>query len=238
MRPVIGITASYDDEKHASTLPHTYVDSILEAGGNPVLIPIVSREVADETLSMIDGILFPGGVDVDPRLYDERPSVHLGRINPLLDELEIYVARRALKMDLPILGICRGCQVVTVAAGGTLVQDIPTQVGGAQKHFQNAPRWYGTHEVILEENSLVSRLFGTRRLVVNSFHHQAIKNPGDGFTVTGRALDGVAEAAEARKGFKLLLQWHPEAMWKNERLFLEPFKALVEAANERNKGRR
>lgn len=230
MRPLIGITASFDDEKGALVCPKTYTDSILEAGGKPVLIPLMPDDVAEEMLSVVDGLLFPGGVDVDPRWYDERPSIHLGRVNPLLDSLEIYLARKALALGLPILGICRGCQVVNVAAGGSLVQDIPTQIGGAMKHSQQAPRWYGTHEVILEEGSLVSKIHGTRRLVVNSFHHQSIKTPGDGFTVTARALDGVAEAAEAKQGFRLLLQWHPEAMWSNDRVFLEPFKALCRAA--------
>jgi len=233
LRPVIGITAGYDEERGVATLPKTYSDSIVEAGGKPVLIPVVPENVAEEMLTIVDGLLFPGGVDVDPRLYNERPSIHLGRVNPLLDSLEIGIARKALSMDLPILGICRGCQVVTVASGGTLVQDIPSQVGGAMKHAQTAPRWYGTHEVILEEDSLVSRIFGTRRLVVNSFHHQSIKTAGQGFSVSGRALDGIIEAAESAKGFKLLLQWHPEGMWSHDRLFLEPFKALVKAAEKR-----
>ncbi len=119
---------------------------------------------------------------------------------------------------------------MTIASGGTLIQDISAQVGGAMKHQQQAPRWHGTHEVVLDEDSLVSRLHGTRRLVVNSFHHQSIKSPGDGFTITGRALDGIAEAAESKKGFRLLLQWHPEGMWKRNRVFLAPFTALCRAA--------
>lgn len=230
MRPLIGITASLDEEKNAATCQMTYVNAVLAAGGKPVLIPVMADETAEEMLSVIDGILFPGGVDVDPRYYNERPSVHLGRIVPLLDSLEINLAKKALAQGMPILGICRGCQLVTVAAGGALVQDIGTQVGGAMKHVQLAPRWHGTHEVVFDEDSMLARIHGVRRLWVNSYHHQSIKNPGDGFTVTARAMDGVSEGAEARKGFKLLLQWHPEGMWERDPVYLEPFKAFVRAA--------
>jgi putative glutamine amidotransferase len=236
MRPLIGITASFDDERNAAAVQMTYVNSVLAAGGKPVLIPVMADEVAEEMLSVIDGILFPGGVDVDPRHYSERPSVHLGKVNPLLDALEVNLAKKALLQGMPVLGICRGCQLVTVAAGGTLVQDIPTQVGGAMKHYQMAPRWYGTHEAVFDDGSLVSRIHGTRHLWVNSFHHQSIKTPGDSFTVTGRAMDGVSEAAESRKGFRLLLQWHPEGMWEHDRVLLEPFKALVSAARGEDVG--
>ena len=230
MRPIIGITASFDEERGVATCPSTYIDAIVEAGGKPVLIPLMPEEAAEEMLSVVDGLVFPGGVDVDPMRFGERPIPQLGRINPLLDEMEIPLARKALAMNMPLLGICRGCQLVTIAAGGTLVQDIPGQVGGAMKHGQDAPRWYGTHEVVLDEDSLMARLHNTRRLTVNSFHHQSIKSPGDGFTVTARALDGIAEAAESKKGFRLLIQWHPEGMWKHNRVFLAPFTALCKAA--------
>ncbi|MGI6662719.1 MAG: gamma-glutamyl-gamma-aminobutyrate hydrolase family protein [Bacillota bacterium] len=230
MRPIIGITATYNEEHNAAATPMTYIEAVLEAGGKPLLIPVMPQEVAEENLSVIDALLIPGGVDVDPRHYNERPIPQLGRINPLLDELELGLARKALEMNMPMLGICRGCQIITVAAGGSLVQDIGSQVGGAQKHSQQAARWYGTHEVVLAEGSLFERVHKTRRLWVNSYHHQSIKHPGDGFSVTAHALDGVAEGAERNKGFCLCIQWHPEAMWRKNPVFLEPFKALVRAA--------
>ena len=236
MRPLIGITASVDDEKNAATLGFSYINSVLAAGGKPVLIPVMPDDAADEMLSVLDGIIFPGGADIDPKHYNERPSLHLGRIAPQLDALELNLARKALSQGMPVLGICRGCQLVTVAAGGTLVQDIPTQVGGAMKHYQQAPRWHGTHEVVFDEDSAVARIHGTRKLWVNSFHHQAIKNPGDGFRVTARAMDGVTEAAEYGKGFGLLIQWHPEGMWERDPVYLEPFKALVRAAGRGGAG--
>ena len=230
MRPIIGITATYNEEHNAAATPMTYIEAVLEAGGKPLLIPVMPDEVAEENLSVIDALLIPGGVDIDPRHYNERPNLRLGRINPLLDALELGLVKKALAMNMPMLGICRGCQMITVAAGGSLVQDIGSQIGGAQKHVQQAPRWYGTHDVVLAEGSLFERVFGTRRLVVNSYHHQSIKNPGDGFSVTAHALDGVAEGAERNKGFCLCIQWHPEGMWRKNPVFLEPFKALVKAA--------
>ncbi len=232
MKPVIGITASWNEEKESVVLPYTYVDAVTEAGGIPLLIPILPDDVAEEALSKVDGILFPGGADVDPQKFGERPHQKLGSINPRLDSMELNVAKRALEKGLPILGICRGCQLVNIATGGTLVQDIPAQVGGAMKHQQAAPRWYGTHEVVLEDGSMAAEIFGTRRLTVNSYHHQSVKNPGNGLTVSGRALDGVAEVTEGGKGFILLLQWHPEGMFRRTPVFLRPFKAFIEAARQ------
>lgn len=230
MRPLIGITAGVDDEKNTATCTLTYINSIVAAGGTPVLIPIMPGENAEELLSVVDGLLFPGGVDLDPKHFNERPSLHLGRVSPQLDELELGVCRKALSMDMPILGICRGCQLVTVAAGGTLHQDLASQVGGVMKHQQAAPRWHGSHEAVFDDGSLIARIYGTRRVWVNSFHHQAIKNPGDSFRVTARSLDGVPEAAESANGFRLLIQWHPEGMWEKDPVHLEPFKAFVRAA--------
>jgi putative glutamine amidotransferase len=230
MRPIIGITATYNEENNVAATPMTYIEAVLEAGGKPLLIPVMPGEVALENLSVIDALLIPGGVDIDPRHFNERPHPHLGRINPLLDELELGLVKEALAMKMPLLGICRGCQLITIAAGGSLVQDIGSQIGGAQKHLQQAPRWYGTHDVVLAEGSLLERVHGTRRLVTNSYHHQSVKNPGDGFSVTAHALDGVAEGAESNKGFCLCLQWHPEGMWRKNRVFLKPFEALVRAA--------
>ena len=230
MKPVIGIVASWNEEKETSVVSHTYVAAVLEAGGIPLAIPMVGKEEAEEILPKLDGILFPGGADVDPARYGERPSPEVGWVNPRLDELELHVAKRVLDAGLPVLGICRGCQVVNVAAGGTLIQDIPSQVGGAMKHRQEAPSWHGTHEVIIDENSMAFEVFGVRRLTVNSFHHQSVRDPGEGLVVSGRALDGVTEVVEGRRNFVLLLQWHPECMWKRERVFIRPFEALIEAA--------
>jgi len=230
MRPIIGITAGYNEEQGVATARMTYVNAVLAAGGRPLLIPVMPDDVAEENLAVVDGFLIPGGVDIDPRYFNERPHVRLGRINPLIDALELNLTKKALASGLPMLGICRGCQVMAVAAGGSLIQDISSQVGGAHKHRQEAPRWYGTHQVVLDDGSMLQRIHGTKKLYVNSFHHQCIKDPGDGFTVTAHSLDGVAEGAESSKGFRLAIQWHPEGMWEKDPVFLEPFKALIRAA--------
>ncbi len=230
MKPLIGIVSSWNEDRMSSITPHAYVESVAEAGGIPLLIPMVEKSHGELILSKLDGIVFPGGADVDPARYRERPLPKLGKINPRLDELELFLAEKSLKSGLPILGLCRGCQIVNVAAGGTLVQDISSQIGGAMKHRQEAPTWYGTHEVVLDDDSLAFEIFGTGKLSVNSYHHQSVREPGDGLTVTGRALDGIAEVVEARKNFVLLLQWHPEAMWKHDPIFIKPYQALVEAS--------
>lgn len=230
MRPVIGITASIDEERSEARLSLDYSDAILEAGGMPLLIPPGADDL-DRLLSSVEGLVFSGGVDIDPAYYDERPHPKMGRISPVRDALEIPLAREALARGVPVLGICRGCQVVAVAAGGSLFQDIPSQIGGAMKHYQEAPRWYGTHGVILDEDSLASRVFGTRQLVVNSFHHQSVRTPGDSLRITGRSHDGVVEVLEGKAGqFCLCVQFHPECMWRKDGIFLKPFQALVEAA--------
>lgn len=230
MRPVVGIVASVDEEKGESRLSLDYTDAILEAGGLPCLIPPGAHDIA-ELLSSVEGLLFTGGVDIDPAYYEERPHPKMGRISPVRDALEIPLAREGLARRVPVLGICRGCQVLAVASGGTLVQDILSQVGGAMKHYQEAPRWYGTHVVLLDEGSLAFEVFGGRRLVVNSFHHQAVRAPGELLKVTGHSLDGIVEVVESKDGaFCLGLQFHPECMWRKDRLFLRPFEALVKAA--------
>ena len=232
MRPLIGITASVDEEKGEARLSLDYTDAVLNAGGMPVLIPPNIQDIGD-LLSQMTGLVFTGGVDIDPAFYDERPHPKMGRISPVRDALEIPLAREALARGIPVLGICRGAQVVAVAAGGTLVQDIPSQIGGAMKHYQDAPRWYGTHRIILDEGSLVLEVFGRRQIVVNSFHHQSVSTPGESLKVTGHALDGVVEALEGKTGgFCLGLQFHPECMWQKDKLFLRPFEALVRAASK------
>lgn len=232
MRPLIGITSSVDEEKGEAKLSLDYSDAILKAGGMPLLIPPGIEDIAS-VLSSVEGLVFTGGVDIDPAFYDERPHPKMGRVSPSRDAMEIPLAREALARGTPILGICRGAQVVAVAAGGTLFQDIPSQVGGAMKHYQEAPRWYGTHKVILDEETLVLEVFGQRQIVVNSFHHQSVRTPGDGLKITGRALDGVVEALESTTGsFCLCLQFHPECMWQKDKLFLRPFEALVKAAKK------
>ena len=237
MRPVIGITCgdSMDPGTEVLSLPASYTRSVYRAGGLPVLIA-PPRDAADpeealQALERLDGLLIPGGVDVSSGQYGENPHPALGRINPDLDALEMPLIQAALRRDLPLLAICRGIQALNVAAGGTLVQDLPAQAPGCIQHRQLAARWHASHSVAVTSSSRLARILGGERAEVNSFHHQAVSQVAPGFVVTAAAPDGVVEAIESPDHpFALGVQWHPEGMWERHPVMLELFTALVRAA--------
>jgi putative glutamine amidotransferase len=193
-----------------------YVAGIAQAGGVPVVLPPVPGISAGAVLRGLDGLVLSGGSDLDPRYYDEPPALELGPTVPERDGFEVALLREALEMGLPVFGICRGLQVLNVVMGGTLYQDLPTQVpGGPVAHRQRDPKWQWTHEIEVEGGSAVAGIMGMSTLRVNSYHHQAIKDLADGLVVAGRASDGVVEAAEYRdlsERWLVGVQWHAEAM--------------------------
>lgn len=235
MLKIIGITSSEENvnEPLEYTLPKSYVQAIENAGGLPVVLPPIENvEMIREYLEHIDGLLLTGGVDVDPLLFGYEPVPEMGRIDPYRDFFEMHLAKAALEKGMPILGICRGCQLLNIAAGGTVIQDIPSALGRDKviKHSQTAPRWYATHTVEFTAGSKLERVFGTRNLSINSYHHQAIKDPAPGFTVTALAKDGVVEAIEKEDHpFLIGVQWHPELMFQRNPIFTNLFKSFVEA---------
>ena len=213
-KPIIGVSAT---ESSPASTPSTYVNAVKRAGGVPVVIPITtdSTQIA-AILSVVDAVVMTGGADIDPLKYmGEEPIRALGEITPTRDEFDMMLIKMAVKRGLPLFGICRGEQLLNVAFGGTLYQDIPSQAGAYIKHNQDAPGSYGTHSIDIEKNSLIYKLLGSEKAVVNSFHHQAVKETAKGFRVTARAEDGVIEAIEKESGtFMLGVQWHPEMMAK------------------------
>lgn len=214
--------------------PHDYEESIRRAGGEPTIVDYKTHPPA-EVVRTFDGILLAGGGDVLPSIYGEAAHGTFGAAEPGRDQYEIELVTRALEADVPLFAICRGIQVLNVALGGTLVQDIPSQVTNALHHDVREPRFAIAHEVWMTTGSLLERLMRERLVEgdeapVNSRHHQAIKQVAQGLTVSGTAPDGVIEAVEdpARR-FCLGVQWHPENFYRTGE-FSPLFEGFVKAA--------
>lgn len=233
MRPLVGITISCDDRRATHfSLRQDYVRAVEKAGGLPVVLAPGGPEDASALLGRIDALLLTGGGDVDPGLYGEEPHASVAYVHPERDVFEIALARKALERDQPLLAICRGQQVLNVATGGTLVQDIPSSLAGAGDHDPARERWELSHEVRIRPGTRLARILGRDRVAVNSFHHQAVKDLGRGLEATAWSVDdGVVEAIEAPdKTFALGVQWHPESFWNRGADFAPLFEALVAAA--------
>lgn len=231
MKPVIGITTSYDYASKRIYLNQSYCRGVEAVGGLPVVLPGVLKTPVDEQLiALLDGLILSGGVDVDPLRFDEEPVQNMGEITPERDVMEVDLTQKVLARDLPVLGICRGIQVLSAAAGGTVCQDIPSQWEQSIKHHQQAPGWYGTHHIFIEPATKLQALLGDK-YAVNSFHHQAVGRVPEGFMVAARAADGVIEGVESlQHTFVLGVQFHPELMWEQDQRFLGLFQSLVRAA--------
>lgn len=233
MPPVVGIVAHRMSRENVSGYIDgqygDYCRSVVLAGGAPVLIPLALGEPAWRAIyERLDGILFPGGVDVAPAFYGEMPHPQLGRVDDALDEAELTLARWALAERMPILGICRGIQLLNVAAGGTLYQDIPAQIEHALPH--SCPGQTDAHPVHVETDTRLYRALGTGHCVTNSRHHQAVKTPAPGFIVSARAPDGVIEGIEWPDApFCVGVQWHPENLAPTDEQMLNLFRAFVQA---------
>ena len=240
MTPVIGITCSTlmlpgTRGVRRFAIPDYYPRCAMEAGGLPLLFPTIGEEYAASYLARIDGLLLSGGVDVDPVRYDEDPRPELGEVDEERDSFEMALARGAKEQGIPILAICRGVQVLNVACGGTLIQDIRSQVDGALQHDQKALRHSAkSHGIVIEEDTHLHQIAGTTRVRVNSFHHQSVDEVAEGFEVTARAPDGVVEAIEdPNHPFCVGVQWHPERMPADqltEAIFTRFMQAAAQAA--------
>jgi putative glutamine amidotransferase len=216
-----------------------YLESVRRAGGEPVEV-IVGGEAPDQVLARVDALVLTGGGDVDPKLYGEARHDTFEAAETGRDDFEIALARAAVAKGIPLLAICRGMQVLNVALGGTLIQDVPTQVPGALEHSVPQPRHHIAHEVWVSKGSQLSTLLADHMedgetCHVNSRHHQSVKQAAKGFEVTATSPDGVIEAMEMPGApFCVAVQWHPENFWRTGE-FRELFEGLVSAANARKK---
>jgi putative glutamine amidotransferase len=237
-RPLIGITSYREPASYGSwtdvpavLVPAAYVDKVVAAGGDPLVIPPrqgITEQEAQRLLDRLDGLVLAGGVDVEPDRYgaERHPSVQLSR--PDRDDTELVLARLARERDVPVLGICRGMQVMAVAAGGSLVQHLPDLLGHPE--HAPAPATYGGHPVDVEPDSRLAQIVGERLDTVPTYHHQGVAD-APGFTMTARADDGTPEAMEDRsRYFCVGVQWHPEVDTD-----LRIFEALVAAAGGRER---
>lgn len=216
MKPVIALSArnmdglpGIKDGMTAALLTHDYLLRVQEAGGIPVMLPPIG-ELPGEVLERVDGLVLTGGSDVDPARYGMDPSPQLGDVDPLRDALELALAAEAAQRGMPILAICRGLQVLNVALGGTLIQDLPSDRPGPVRHRQAEASTEGTHAVSLSAGSRLAEIAGADRIVVNSFHHQAVQDVAAPLQEAAHAEDGVIEGLEGRDGFMVGVQWHPE----------------------------
>lgn len=244
MAPVIGVTATLKEdvdlvaERPLGRFVRTdfdYVEGVAEAGGIPIVLPPVGEgRAAEAIVGGLDGLLLSGGSDLHPRFYGEEPLPELDVTIPERDAFEMALVREALRRRIPIFGICRGLQVLNVALGGTLYQDLPSQYDGkVLAHRQTTPKTQPTHEVEVFDATCVGGIVGRDLLQVNSYHHQGIKDLAGGLVVSARSADGIIEAVEARDfsgGWIVGVQWHAEAMRSAAPEQKEFFRAHVSAA--------
>ena len=221
-KPLIGLTTSRMLNPSGRTAFGTnlpYAESIAHAGGLPVLLPLnLSNDDLDVLLSRLDGILFTGGYDIDPRQYGAQPHPKVEGIDGDRDRMEMHLVQAVIQISMPFLGICRGCQVINVALGGSLFEDLPEQFHGAILHDNHdLPRNYLAHEIKITPDSLLAQILRSMTAQVNSLHHQGVRKLAQGLQVSAIAADGLVEAFElADHPFGLAVQWHPEELSQQE----------------------
>lgn len=238
MRPVIGLTHSIQQDEKRLMMPMSYANVVREAGGTPVLLPITrDDEVIASYAELVDGVLFSGGEDVDPGYYGEDQLWTCGDVLPLRDEFEIKLARILLEKcpEKPVLGICRGEQVLNVAMGGTLYQDLKSQLSGCIAHQQHQIAPYASHRVMINAGSKLHEIFGETQIMTNSHHHQAVKEIAAGLVASATAADGVIEGFEKPEHpYFVGVQWHPERLVEREENAMHKrlFKSFVDACRK------
>lgn len=234
MKPVIGVTPQLDAEQGHPWARREYFSCLQRSGALPVLLPVLeSRADAAAAARRCDGLLFTGGPDPHPALFGEDPQPLCGPIDCRRDAAELFLFEEARREEKPVLGICRGIQIINVALGGTLWQDIPGVFPGAVQHMQQPPYETPLHRIELDPGSLLEKISGSE-LLVNSIHHQAIRALGEDLSAVARTSDGLIEAVCGEGGpFLLAVQWHPEYLYESHREARSLFHAFVDAARHR-----
>lgn len=211
----------------------SYISAVEEAGAVPFIIPVSSKQEKNRKLiDLCDGLLFPGGEDIDPSYYGENPHPNLGEIRPEVDAFLFHSLLYALEQRKPALGICKGMQMMVVATGGSLYQDIYSQREEETfLHCQTGRRTYGLHQVQVEKDSRLFQILGTEQIITNSMHHQSVRSLGKGLRLSARTEDGIVEAVESPDGRLIGVQWHPEEMVSDSEAMKLLFQNLVKRAS-------
>jgi putative glutamine amidotransferase len=236
-RPRIGIPMRIELPTDRFYLSRHYSEAVEAAGGAPVHISLIPKaDYVDAVVAELDGILLPGSdSDVDPLRYGQQPHRNLGAVHPLKDETDLLIINAAEQRQIPLFAICFGMQVFNVSRGGTLIQDISSQLPEAIKHEQGAPRDRPSHRVNVAEKTRLASIAGVESLIVNSHHHQAIETLGANLLATAWSSDGIIEALEDPRPdrFMVAVQWHPELGWERDTISRQLFEAFVAQASKR-----
>lgn len=236
-KPLIGVLPLVDTERNSFWMLPGYLHGIEQAGGLPVMLPLTTEEASlKQLVETMDGFLFTGGQDVSPELYGKAKRPYCGQCLPQRDEMEIELLELALGADKPLLGICRGIQLLNAAMGGTLYQDLPTEHPSDVQHFQSPPYDVPVHRVRVGIGSPLHWGLGVEELNVTSYHHQGIQDLAPSLAPMAWAEDGLVEAVcLPTVRFAWAVQWHPEFTYQNDEDSRDLFKALVKAAREDKK---
>lgn len=234
-KPMIAVSPLYDKERESYWMLPGYMQGIVQSGGIPVMLPLTTDADMIRTLAgQFDGFLLTGGQDVSPCLYGEEKTPRCGEICPARDEMEQLLLQSVLSLNKPVLGICRGIQLLNASLGGTLYQDLPTETDSDLEHHQTPPYEKPIHRVRIKENTPLHTLLKCENLAVNSYHHQAIKELSPRLTAMAVAEDGLVEAVYMPgKRFVWAVQWHPEFSYQTDENSEKILQAFVAAARER-----
>lgn len=236
-KPIIGITSSYVNHNYYMEgvyVHHDYHKAVIKAGGVPVILPIAPMDVMEEYIKQCDGFILSGGEDINPKFYNQGPHQNIGFFYTERDEFELALTKKILEQNKPLFAICRGMQLLNVALGGTLIQDIPSQTQSSFKHMQIIQRHKKSHSIIINKDSrLLKSIISQSHIEVNSLHHQAIDRLAEELFVAASSPDGLVEAVE-HKSYKHLLavQWHPESLAAENEEMLNLFRYFIDKSKK------
>ena len=229
-KPLIALTPYFNIERDEPYMRPAYLKAIRAAGGTPLILPLdLEDEDLQQVVDTFDGFLFTGGPDIHPFFFGEETQENCGNVCLRRDRMEMALLKLVMKTGKPVLGICRGIQIMNVAAGGTLYQDLEIE-GKFEHHFGDKyPRNYPWHDLTIEKGSILEKIYGKTEIRINSFHHQAVKDPGKDIEIIAKSADGVPEAiVQKNHPFSVAVQWHPEMMYDSDEQ-LKLLKAFVDA---------